>query len=279
LIGDYGVRPIFVFDGKPPKLKARTLHARREYREQAKREWAVAVERGDYATAWSKAVRMDSLSKAMQEDAKKMLGLLGIPWVQAPEEGEAQAAYIARKGEVWAANSRDYDSVLFGAPRLVRYVTISGQEFLPGSGTSRPLIPEVIELGELLKVLGITREQLIDLAILIGNDFNARLPGVGPKTGLKLIRKYGTLENLPQEYGEQLPTEVQEIRGIFLQPNVTDEYELRFNGLDENGLRHFLCDERDFSVDRVDLAIKRMKAFYLQERSTLSSWVGRKATG
>ncbi|HXX72812.1 MAG TPA: hypothetical protein VEI80_03885, partial [Candidatus Acidoferrales bacterium] len=116
LIGDYGVRPIFVFDGKPPKLKARTLHARREYREQAKREWAVAVERGDYATAWSKAVRMDSLTKAMQEDAKKMLGLLGIPWVQAPEEGEAQAAYIARKGEVWAANSRDYDSVLFGAP-------------------------------------------------------------------------------------------------------------------------------------------------------------------
>ena len=275
LMGDYGVRPTFIFDGKPPQLKARTLQARREYREQAKREWRVAVEQGDYSTAWSKAVRMDSLSKAMQEDAKKMLGLLGIPWVQAPEEGEAQAAYIARKGEVWAANSRDYDAVLFGAPRLVRYVTISGQEFLSGSRTSRPLIPELIELKDLLRVQGITREQLIDLAILIGNDFNARLPGVGPKTGLKLIKKYGALENLPQEYRDQLPGEMQDIRDIFLQPTVTDEYDLKFNELDENGLRRFLCDERDFSVGRLDLAVKRVKSFQQQERSTLADWVGK----
>ncbi len=275
LMGDYGVRPVFIFDGKPPELKMRTLQARRRYREQARLEWEEAVRRRDYSTAWSKAVRMDSLTKQMQEDAKTMLALLGIPTIQAPEEGEAQAAHLARKGEVWAANSRDYDSVLFGAPRLVRYVTISGREFLPSKGTSRPLIPELIELEELLKACGITREQLVDLAILVGTDFNKGVKGVGPKTGLKLIRKYQNLEGLPSEYQQHLPAEVREVRRIFLQPTVTDDYEIKFTGLNEAGLRHFLIAERGFSLDRVDLAVKRIKRFYLQQKAGLTGWLGK----
>ncbi len=219
LMGDYHVRPVFIFDGKPPGLKMKTLKARREYRDKARREWEDAVKRHDYSAAWKKAVRMDSLNKAMQDDAKTVLTLLGIPHVQAPEEGEAQAAYMARKGDVWAANSRDYDSVLFGAPRLVRYVTISGQEFLPSKGTSRPLIPELIELEQLLKALEVSREQLIDLAILVGTDFNHGIKGVGPKTALKLIKKYGTLENLPPEYRDQLPIEAREYSRPIPKPN------------------------------------------------------------
>ena len=219
---------------------------------------------------------MDSLTRAMQDDAKTVLALLGIPYVQAPEEGEAQAAHIARKGEVWAANSRDYDSVLFGAPRLVRYVTISGQEFLPSSGTSRPLVPELIELKELLNFLDLTREQLVDLAILVGTDFNAGVKGVGPKTALKLLKKYQHLEGLPREYHDKLPTEVSEIRKIFLQPNVTDDYKIEFTGLNEDGLRKFLIADRGFSQDRVELAIKRMRTFYLylHEKSDLKGWLG-----
>jgi flap endonuclease-1 len=274
LMGDYGVRPVFIFDGKPPELKMKTLQARRQFRERARREWEDAVRRHDYSTAWSKAVRMDSLTRPMQEDAKHMLDLLGIPRIQAPEEGEAQAAYVARKGEVWAANSRDYDSVLFGAPRLVRYVTISGQEFLPSSGGSRPLIPELIELQALLNALGITREQLVDLAILVGTDFNRGVKGVGPKTSLKLVRKYQSLDGLPKEYQDQLPSEVQEIRRIFLRPTVTDDYEIKFSGLDERGLKQFLVAERGFSEDRVELAVKRMKAFYLKEKPGLTGWLG-----
>ena len=273
LMGDYHVRPAFIFDGKPPDLKMKTLKARREYRDKARREWEDAVKRRDYSAAWKKAVRMDSLNKSMQDDAKTVLNLLGIPHIQAPEEGEAQAAYLARKGDVWAANSRDYDSVLFGAPRLVRYVTISGQEFLPSKGTSRPLIPEIIELEQLLKALEISREQLIDLAILVGTDFNQGIKGVGPKTALKLIKKYGTLKNLPPEYQEQLPAETQDIRNLFLNPPVTDDFDLNFKGLNENGLRQFLCAERGFSPDRVDLAVKRMRGFYSQEKSSLTSWL------
>ncbi len=273
LMGDYHVRPVFVFDGKPPDLKMKTLKARREYRDKARREWEDAVKRQDYSAAWKKAVRMDSLNKAMQDDAKTVLTLLGIPYVQAPEEGEAQAAHMARKGDVWAANSRDYDSVLFGAPRLVRYITISGQEFLPSKGTSRPLIPELIELEELLKALEISREQLIDLAILVGTDFNQGIKGVGPKTALKLIKKHATLENLPPEYREQLPTETREIRNLFLNPPITDDYDLKFKGLKEDDLKQFLCAERGFSTDRVELAVKRMREFYSQEKSSLTSWM------
>ena len=273
LMGDYHIRPVFIFDGKPPDLKMKTLKARREYRDRARREWEDAVKRRDYSAAWKKAVRMDSLNKSMQDDAKTLLTLLGIPYVQAPEEGEAQAAYLARKGDVWAANSRDYDSVLFGAPRLVRYVTISGQEFLPSKGTSRPLIPELIELEQLLKSLEVSREQLVDLAILVGTDFNQGIKGVGPKTALRLIKRYGTLEDLPPEYPGQLPPETQQIRDLFLNPPVINDYDIKFKGLNEDSLKQFLCAERGFSSDRVDLAIRRMREFYSQERSSLTSWL------
>jgi flap endonuclease-1 len=273
LIADYDIRPAFVFDGEPPKLKKRTLQERRDYRDRARKEWEDAVQRKDYSTAWSKAVRMNTLTQPMQSDAKQVLTMLGIPWIQAPQEGEAQAAYMALRGDVWAANSRDYDAVLFGSPRLVRYLTISGQEFLPSKGVGRPLIPELIELQTLLKTLEITREQLIDLAIMVGTDFNKGIRGVGPKTALKLMKTHGNLENLPEQYREQLPENTDELRGIFLKPQVATSYEIRFTGLKEQELRRFLCDERGFSNDRVDLAIRRMRDFYQRERSTLTSWL------
>ena len=273
LMGDYAVHPIFVFDGKPPELKMNTLKTRREYRERARKEWEAAVVQRNYSAAWSKAVTMNSLTQAMQDDAKKVLGFLGIPVVQAPQEGEAQAAHMAAQGNVWAANSRDYDSVLFGSPRLVRYVTISGQEFLPSKGVARPLVPEIIELKVLLESLQITREQLVDLAILVGTDFNEGIKGVGPKTALKLIRTHGNLENLPSEYKNQLPPTVEQVRQIFLKPGVTESYELSFKGLDEEELRKFLCIERGFFPDRVELAIRRMEEFYRREKSGLDSWM------
>jgi len=273
LMADYAIRPVFVFDGKPPELKMRTLEERRRYREKARRAWESAVSRGDYSTAWSKAVAMNSLTNIMKDDAKKVLRLIGVPYVQAPQEGEAQAAFMAIRGDVWAANSRDYDSVLFGAPRLVRYITISGQEFLPSKGTSRPLIPELIDLRQLLLSLKITRQQLIDLAILVGTDFNSGIKGVGPKTALRLIRMHDRLEQLPEDYHSRLPDNIDELRQAFLKPPVTHKYDLRFNGLDEQGLRQFLCEERNFSEDRVDLAVRRMKEFYTRERSSLESWL------
>jgi len=216
---------------------------------------------------------MNSLNQAMQDDAKKVLALLGVPVVQAPQEGEAQAAHMAARGDVWAANSRDYDSVLFGAPRLVRYITISGQEFLPSKRIARPLVPELIELRRLLDSLKLTWPQLVDLAILVGTDFNKGIKGVGPKTALKLIRLHENLLNLPDRYRKQLPDNIEELRRIFMNPAVTDAYNIQFKEPDEHALREFLCAERGFSTERVDLAIERMREFHARERSTLQSWL------
>jgi len=272
LMVDYSIRPVFVFDGKPSDLKSATLAERRRSRERAREKWEEAVGRGDYEAAWSKAVRMNSLTRDMQNDAKKVLDLLGIPRVQAIQEGEAQAAYMAARGDVWAVNSRDYDSVLFGSPRLVRYVTISGQEYLPSKGISRPLIPELIELEKLLATLQLTREQLVDLAILVGTDFNQGIRGVGPKTALTLLKANGRLESIPEDYRDKLPTNIAELRKAFLNPPLTTNYDLGFKKLDEDGLMRFLCDERGFGRERISLVINRMKQFYASERYKLSSY-------
>jgi len=274
LIHDYYIYLVFVFDGAPPQLKQREITKRRELRERATLEWQKALQKGDYATAFSKAVMTSRLTQPMIEDAKHLLSLLGIPFVQAPSEAEAQSAYIAMKGDVWAASSKDYDSLLFGAPRLLRYLTVSGREFLPSRGISYPLKPELIELDTFLSSYNITRRQLIDMAILIGTDFNEGVRGIGPKTALTLVQKYGEIENLPDETKSK--TEAQDyevVRRFFLHPQLTSDYTLRYTELDEDGLYHFLCDQRDFSRDRVETVIQRMKAFYKSKRQTeLKDW-------
>jgi flap endonuclease-1 len=259
LMADYRMRVVFVFDGSPPRQKMAEVEKRRALKRRAEAEYTEAMETGDYTTAFSKAVQTGRLDPGMIQDAKRLLDLLGIPWVQAPGEGEAQAAHMAARGDVWAANSRDYDSLLFGSPMLVRYITIQGSEWLPSKGRARRLEPEVIELSTLLGQLGITREQLVDLAILVGTDFNAGIKGVGPKTALKLIREHGSLEKLPEKYASKLTPNYAEIRRIYLEPEVTDDYVIEPGPLREEELLDFLCTERAFSKKRVEIVIHRMK--------------------
>jgi len=260
LISKYHLTLVFVFDGKPPPLKRREIEKRRKLKEKALIEWQRSLEEGDYAKAFSKAVMTGSLTSEMIEDAKKLLELLGIPYVQAPAEAEAQAAYMAKRGDVWASSSRDYDSLLFGTPRLVRYLTIAGKEFLPSRGVSRPLEPELIILEELLSKIGITHEQLIDLAILIGTDFNEGIKGIGPKTALRLIKKYGKIESLPLKFREKIDPNYEEIRKIFLEPKVIDDYSIKYKSLKEEELYEFLCVKKGFSRPRVERAVKRLKS-------------------
>jgi flap endonuclease-1 len=259
LVSDYNMRLVFVFDGRPPDLKRLEVEKRREVRQKAEEEYVEAVSRGDYATAFSKAVMTGRLTREGLDDAKRLLNLLGVPWVQAPSEGEAQAAYMASRGDVWAANSRDYDSLLFGVPRLLRYLTIGGEEWLPSKGRARRLEPELIELEALLTELGITRTQLIDLSILVGTDFNEGVKGVGPKTALKLMRRHGSIEELPEETLAKVPDTYQAIRDIYLHPEITETYDLETRGLNEEGLVEFLCGERGFSRGRVETLVKRMR--------------------
>ena len=274
LMHDYDMQLIFVFDGKPPQLKQHEIMKRREMRQKATQEWQDALRVGDYAKAFSKAVMTSRLTQPLIEDAKTLLSLLGIPFVQAPSEAEAQAAYMAMKGDVWAASSKDYDSLLFGAPNLIRYLTISGREFLPSKGTSRLLKPELIELNKFLGSYNITREQLVDIAMLIGTDFNEGVKGIGPKTALSLIQKHGNVERLPTEIGSKLEAQNHEaVRRVYMQPEVTVDYTIKYGEMNEDGLYKFLCWQRDFSKSRVETVVQRMRAFYKRKRQAeLGEW-------
>ncbi len=270
LISDYQMSLLFVFDGKPHERKTEELRARKAVRSKAAREYAEAVAREDYATAWSKAVTSTRLTRDLVEDAQELLTLLGIPWVQAPGEGEAQASFICRKGDVWACATRDYDALLYGTPRLLRYLTISGREFLPSKGNSRPLEPEIIGLEDLLEALGIDHEQLVDLAILVGTDYNPGIKGVGPKKALHLILQHGNLEGLPEEFSRQLPGDLSEIRDLFLHPLVSEDYQIHSGELNPEGVMRFLCEERSFSEVRVRRALQRLAE--RQQRVTLDDF-------
>ena len=277
LICDYNIRLVFVFDGAPPKLKQREIVKRRKLREKATKEWKAALKAGDHITAFSKAVMTSRLTRPMTEDAKKLLKLLGIPFVQALSEAEAQTAYMAFRGDVWAASTKDYDCLLFGAPRLLRFLTVSGKEFLPSKGIARPLKPELINLSIFLSHYGITRKQLIDMAILMGTDFNEGIKGIGPKTAVTLLKKHGKIENMPTDIRSKIENQnIEQVRKIFLHPQVTSNYTLNYQSLNEDGLTDFLCNQRDFSSQRVETVIKRMKKFYASKGQTdLEEWFKR----
>lgn len=257
LITDYAIELIFVFDGKPPALKFAEIARRRSIKERYDAEHAAALEMGDLAQAYSKATMTSRLTREMTDEARELLRLMGIPVVQAPSEGEAQASHMAATGSVWAAGSKDYDCLLFGAPRLLRFLTISGKEFLPSKGAFRAITPELIDAPSLLAHYNLTREQLVDLAILVGTDFNDGVKGIGPKKALKLVSDCGSIDNMPSDIRDALGPVVTEIRNIFLRPDVTNDYAAEFKAPDRDSIVRFLCDEREFSRERVTAAINR----------------------
>ena len=267
-----GIKPAFVFDGEPPRLKARTIVARGEIKRRAEREWREAVEIGDLATARTKAMQTSRLTEEMVDQSKRLLDLLGFPWVQAPAEGEAQASAMARTGVAYAAASQDFDSLLFGSPRLVMNVAITGRRKLPRKDVYVDVQPEEISLEATLANLGITREQLVDMGLLIGTDFNEGVKGIGPKKALALIKKHGALEPALEELEVEIESK-DEVREIFLKPNVLPNVELRFRDPDADGVRRMLCDEHDFSPDRINAALGKFgSARSEQKQRSLDSW-------
>lgn len=273
LIYDYGIGLIFVFDGKPARYKEAEVEKRREIREKAMQEWSEALKRRDYAKAFSKAVVSSRLTKPMVDDAKRLLNLLGIPHVQASSEAEAQAAYIAMRGDAWASSSRDFDSLLFGTPKLVRNLTLTGKEFLPSKGLFRRLVPELIILEEFLSRHQIRREQLIDAAILMGTDFNQGINGFGPKRSIRTIREFGRIESLPSLIKNKVAGNYDEVRRLFLEPDVDRDYAIHHDALREDELYEFLCGQKGFSRERVEKVVERTKKYRLGAKQIdLEGW-------
>lgn len=270
----YGIRLVYVFDGKPPTEKEIEIKRRMKVKEEAIVRYEEALKVGDFEAARKYAQATAVLKDEMVGDAKRLISLLGIPCIQAPSEGEAQASYMASKGHVWAVASQDHDCLLFGAPRLVRNLAVTGRRKLPGRKLYVELQPELVELEKVLKSNMLTREQLIDIAILIGTDYNPDgVKGIGPKKGLKLIKEYGSLKTLLDEHvidSSGFPVDPEVVKKRFLNPDVTSDYELLWEEPKVSEILKFLCDERDFSESRVknalDQAIKSFREKYKQRR-------------
>ncbi len=271
-----GIKPVYVFDGEPPKLKLRTVEQRRAVRKEAAEEWAAALKEGRVKEAKKFAQRAGRVNERMINQAQTLLGHMGLPWVQAPGEGEAQAAHLVRQRDAWAAASQDFDSLLFGAQILVRNLAITGRRKLPGKDVYIEVSPEMIELQAFLRELGITQEQLVDIGILIGTDYNAGIKGIGPKKALELVKEHGSIKQIAKtELGEKFEIDPLEVREIFLKPNITGKYKLEWGDPDPEGIKEFLCTEHDFSESRVQTGIDRLlKEQREREQVSLEKWLG-----
>ena len=260
-----GIKPVFVFDGKPTALKKATIDERRKLRETAGEKWKEALERGDEVEAYKQARSSTRVDATILGTSKELLGLMGIPIVQAPGEGEAQASYMVAKGDARYVVSQDYDTLLFGAPLLVRNLTVSGKRKIRGRQIT--VSPERIVLADTLAGLNLTREELIEIGILVGTDFNPGIEGVGAKTGLKIVQKGEFTQKIREKQPDFDPAPVME---MFLHPPVTDEYSLAAGHPDADGIRKMLCDGYDFSPERVN---KAMEGFTVKAgQKTLESW-------
>ena len=260
-----GIKPVYVFDGTPPDFKQETIEQRRSVRDQARERWQVALERGEIEEAAKHARASSRVDHEVISTSKTLLSLLGLPYIDAPSEGEAQAAWMVRHGDARYVVSQDYDTLLFGAPILMRNLTVSGKRKMHGRTIT--VSPERITLAEVLAGLGITRQDLIRIAILIGTDFNEGAKGIGAKTALKIFRggEFGTVVE------EKLPgIDIDAIMTFFLEPPITSEYTLTWKEPDREGVRSMLCEGYDFSPDRVEKALEGLKIKAGQK--TLDSW-------
>lgn len=252
-----GIKPVFIFDGEHPELKAEEMGARRERREEAEKLWKVALAAGDYSTAQKMAQRCVRYTPEMVEESMEMLHLMGIPAFRAKAEGEAQAAVMAANGQLDAVATQDWDALLYGSPVVIRNFSSDGSRRM-----GRIIHAQRIELKQLLEDNEITREQLIDLAIMIGTDFHPGIKGIGPKTGLKLIKAHGTIEAICAEKDKEIPNRLDEIRAVFHNHPVVEvaNEDLLQGEVDVEGLRKFLVDERQFSEKRFNNAIEQLES-------------------
>jgi len=273
-----GVKIVYVFDGRPHRFKRTVIKRRQETRKKAEKRYEKAVKEGDAEKARRYGQQAVLATTDIVEDSKTLLTHMGVPWVQAPGEGEAQTAYMAAKGDVWGAASQDFDSLLYGAPRHIRNLSITGRRKLPRKNVYIKIEPELLELDKIMRDLEVSRVQLIDIGILVGTDYNPEgIRGVGPKTALKLVKEHGTLEGaLPYIKDAEFPHPVDEIRELFRNPRTTDDYGLEWRKPDTAAIIGFLCGEHSFSQSRVMNAIEKMNKGYARtgQETTLDRFFG-----
>ncbi len=271
-----GITPIYVFDGAPPEFKKKEI----EERIKRKKEYELLMQKAKDREELEEIKRYKQatirLSKKQVEETKELLDAMGLFYVDAPSEGEAQAAYMAKKGTVYASASQDYDSLLFGAKILIRNLSITGRRKLPRREEYVVIYPEEIFLKEVLEENEISLEKLIIIGMLVGTDFNKGVKGIGPKKALALVKKYDDFEEIrryvEENYNHEFEDYIEEVYKFFIEPPVKD-VEIEKKATDEEKVKEILVEKHDFSEERIESAISKMKkGLEKMRQSSLSQW-------
>jgi len=256
-----GIKLAFVFDGVPPDLKQKERERRREIKTEAQRKYEIAKDREDMEGMKKYAARTTVLSKEMIEEAKQLISLFGCPVVQAPSEGEAQAARIVKNGDAFASVSQDFDTLLYGSPQLVRNLSIVGKRKKAGKLGFVTVKPEIISLTENLNKLKIDNDQLIALSMLIGTDYNiGGIKGIGPKKALELVQKHKKdFDRMFKEvdWDGHFDMEWTVVYYQIKRMPVADDYKLEWHDINRKKMVELLCDEHDFSRERIEGTLEK----------------------
>jgi len=259
-----GLKLVFVFDGKAPKIKEKTWEKRTAIKQEASLKLKEAEIAGDIKQMKKLSARTAVLTKEMILDAKNLIVALGLPIVQAPSEGEAQTAYMVKRGDAYASVSQDYDNLIFGCSIFVRNLSIEGKRKRIGKIGFQKVKPEIIELEEVLNNLKISQDQLIVVAILSGTDYNpGGIKGIGPKKSLKLLKEHDDdFEGIFKQvnWNEHYPDLCwKEIFETIKDIPVTDDYDLKWEKINEEKLIDLLVNGHGFSMERVINKLDRLR--------------------
>lgn len=251
-----GIKPVYVFDGKPPELKGGELAKRQERRAEAQENLEKATEAGDTENVDKFTRRLVKVTKEHGEECQKLLGLMGVPWIVAPCEAEAQCCSLVKAGKVYAVGTEDMDALTLGTEVLLRHLTFSEARKMP--------IKE-FHLKKVLEGLEISQEQFIDLCILLGCDYCETIKGIGPKRAIDLIKEHKTIDKIIEKIDKDKYTipenwMYKEARELFLKPTVTDPetIELKWSEPDEEGIVQFMCKEKGFNEERMRNGVKKI---------------------
>ncbi|EKE37191.1 hypothetical protein ENUP19_0347G0022 [Entamoeba nuttalli] len=251
-----GIKPVYVFDGKPPEMKDGELNKRKENAQKAQEQLDKALEEGDKEQAKKLMKRTARMTKEQSDEVKKLLQLMGIPCIEANCEAEGSCAALVKAGKCYATATEDMDALTLGSEHVVRKFSASDNKKDPIREYS---------LSSILEETGFTMEQFIDLCILLGCDYCETIKGVGPITAFELIQQYKSIENILQHLSDKYKVpenwKYKEARELFLHPDVADfsDYKLEWNKIDEEGIKKYLVTEKHFNEERVTKGIEKLK--------------------
>ena len=274
-----GIKLVYVFDGIPPEQKIRTSRKRKSLRDSAEEKYKSAKDDEDLDSMKRYGSKLLRLNEEMITESKELLEAMGIAVVQAPSEGEAEAAYLAKtKKEIYASVSQDYDSILFGAPKLIRNLTLARKRKTVSGYVE--VKPEMIELRHVLDVLEINLDQLICLGILVGTDYNPKgIPRIGQKKALQIVRQhkspvliFKSLQEKMDALSEEDKFDWKEIFELFHKPNVI-KADFKFKKIDEKKIKKILVEEHDFSGERIEKQLEKLREISLGlQQKNLGKW-------